>query len=348
MQMPFLRTLLDVFWSRPAPKDTPAERTVALTGFRTIQDPTPSTRVAEPGGPSAAAIFVEQAQRLVSHSAQTAKPVPFANYYPNHSAMNPAQRRWYFYWRGQVRRGQHLPTDAAYVLVYAYELINGVGIKTYQEGFEGLYGLWRNYRNQPILDRSLMGWTEDFALLHGLHPQLAAFRQELAHNWRETYYPNALSEVLLKPGWAKAPLPLVAFLAQVELGSSSFYSSNSALFERYVPLVLGHIDQALIAGSGKGILDHVGPPPAFIGKRHLFSGAIYAETKQEIPVLQAPLYLEHLPLRQFLKTTLRYTEQRLRQVTGYRPMSQPIELPLWFKTQIDAVIKVGQPGGSER
>jgi hypothetical protein len=351
VQKPIFQTLLDVFWGRKggigekAPTQQ-GEKALTQQGEKALTQHgekalTQQSLGQETGRVSQSAqLFVREAERLVSHSVASASPVPLRNYYPNYQAMNPAQRKWYLCWRAQVRKGSYPSTDSAYVLIHAYELINGVGIKSHAKGFEQLRGLWRNYRSQhPILDRSLMGWLEDFALLHGLESELAALRQEVLQSWRESYYPNTLGALLVQQGWSKVPLALVAFWAQVDLQSKRFYQEgHQQLFERYVPLVLDQIDQAFIQGSQQGILGHFGPPAPQMQERPLFSGAIYAEERQKIWVMPAPSFLEHPPLRNFLKSVLAYTEQRLREASGYPPPAQALKVLPWLKAQIDSVI----------
>ena len=57
-------------------------------------------------------IFVKDAQKYKSVEGDVASPASFKHYWPTYRDMNPAQQRWYFYWRTQARRGNYVPTDS--------------------------------------------------------------------------------------------------------------------------------------------------------------------------------------------------------------------------------------------
>ncbi|HRW07958.1 MAG TPA: TerB N-terminal domain-containing protein [Caldilineaceae bacterium] len=113
--------------------------------------------------------FADHAKQLVARTGNKVSPVPFAQYWPTYDKMSPAQQRWYFYWRSELRMGNFLPTDLSYLFVYTYECINLVGFDSSQAAFERLVSFWQHYRAlQPKLDQYLIDWIADFVVIHRL------------------------------------------------------------------------------------------------------------------------------------------------------------------------------------
>src|SRR5690606_27634976 len=82
--------------------------------------------------------FVEQAKKFVNTTERQANPTPFMQYWPTYEAMNSAQRKWYFYWRSQVRHDNYLPTDLSYIFLHVYEVIHLVGFDSAKDAFKYL------------------------------------------------------------------------------------------------------------------------------------------------------------------------------------------------------------------
>lgn len=95
-------------------------------------------------------------------------------YFPTYETLEPRQLRGYFGWRTRARHGHIEPQPQTFLYLYAYELINQIGVSTPQEGFEKLHALWQAGRaGEPGIDRYLRGWLVDYAVYYGLDPQCA-------------------------------------------------------------------------------------------------------------------------------------------------------------------------------
>ena len=105
----------------------------------------------------------------------------FKAYYPTYDAMSDQQLRGYFTWRAQVRRGRIEETSPSFVFVYLYELICGIGVREPLEGFRIMEWVWQGCRPfAPELDRFVNIWLQDYAVYHGLPPELLAPYRTLA------------------------------------------------------------------------------------------------------------------------------------------------------------------------
>ena len=99
----------------------------------------------------------------------------FEQYYPTYQGMSDRQLRGYVTWRTQVRRGSVEPAPVPYAFVYVYELLNGIGVGSCEEGFSALRGFWGAWRSfDAMLDRYMRRWLCDYAVYHGLEVALVA------------------------------------------------------------------------------------------------------------------------------------------------------------------------------
>ena len=97
----------------------------------------------------------------------------FKSYYPTYNAMSDRQLRGYFTWRAAVRAGDVRQSSASFAFVYLYELLCGIGVPDPAEGFRRIESFWKAYRAfAPELDRYVPVWLQDYAVYHGLAPEL--------------------------------------------------------------------------------------------------------------------------------------------------------------------------------
>lgn len=95
--------------------------------------------------------------------------VNFEDYHPTYSLMEDDQLRTYFTWRTKVRKGSIEETCFSYVILYIYELINQIGIKSPMEGYEKLLYLWLEYREiSQQIDEILKKLMKDYIIYYGI------------------------------------------------------------------------------------------------------------------------------------------------------------------------------------
>ena len=99
----------------------------------------------------------------------------FVRYFPTYQSMNDTQLRGYFSWRTKVRRGSIEKTQLSFAFVYIYELLNGIGVSTPEEGFAALQNFRAAYGEiDPQIDRYMRLWMRDYVVYHDLDKSLLA------------------------------------------------------------------------------------------------------------------------------------------------------------------------------
>ena len=120
-----------------------------------------------------------------------AKLIPIMTYWPSFRNFNEAQRKWYFYWRKEVLNCNYIDTEANYIMVFIYELINYTFNDKAAFNISMLERLYTNYHDKhSALAHFLPQWIGDFCY------ELGEF--ELEKKWapRVPNYENADYEFL--------------------------------------------------------------------------------------------------------------------------------------------------------
>ena len=251
--------------------------------------------------------------------------VPFMQYYPSYSDMNKQQKKWYFYWRGQVRKQNYLKTDLSYIFVHVYELLSGYGWKDVQTGYQQLIDLWSSYRiDYPKLDSSLLEWIYDFAYLNNLDYYIPD----------ETNislpYQNIIKDIMIDKHKEEKPLKLsfvlVDALCDYSITRSKFYNDgHQLLMNEAIPRVVSLADAILQKKKNKGILELYGPSRIQKHIHYVFQGAKCVNANKRIDISVKP-YTSSVKLRNYINELVRYTENVLRDLYGFRGRLRNIEL----------------------
>ena len=170
---------------------------------------------------------------------------------PMYAAMSNSQLRTYFTWRSDVRRGVYRDTDKSYVILYVYELLNKIGVRSSDEAFSKLLELWENAGKLncgKYLGEVLPRWLKDFYAFNnvsGEFPDLGGYLKDSKED-------NARkSAIEISRGNYKNKLDFLAENSAYNIKESSFYSEKTA------PLIDGALELVLkeLAGycSAKGI-----------------------------------------------------------------------------------------------
>lgn len=114
-------------------------------------------------------LFYKQGKFMEYFKEDYDSDVIFDKYYPTYSDMTLEQQRAYFGWRTKVRRGEYSPTNLSFMFVYAYELINLIGVQSPQQGYECLKALYDKLGDeQPKLKKYVSEWLYDMVIYYGL------------------------------------------------------------------------------------------------------------------------------------------------------------------------------------
>ncbi|WP_082096593.1 TerB N-terminal domain-containing protein [Paenibacillus wulumuqiensis] len=279
---------------------------------------------------SAEHIFARRAHEMMEHAEEEAEFVPFMSYWPTYESMTWRQKKWYFYWRQEVRQGRYPVTDLSYIFLLCYEVINGAGWQEPVEGHHLLMNLWRSYRQRfSKLDRYLPQWIVDFAQVHELREPLIELLREVPR-----HLPVELADLEWERIWSASPavipFDLLPELIHYDMERSRFYAEvGGEQMREYIPKVLAAVDAFLDKQQGVRLIQLFRPPVYRETERYLFRSAVYDSTRygRTCTIRRLPL-TEHMPLREFLTGIVKLTENELRRHLGFSGrlrISPPVE-----------------------
>lgn len=307
---------------RRAPRAAPPVRSHAsLEDFNLLEKKHgyPATREAN---------FVHQARQWADREGSRAPFQPFMSYWPTYSQMNSAQTEWYFYWRSEVRRKRYPETDLSYIFIYIYELIHGIGWLEPEEGFQLLLELREAYADRhPGLLEYMADWLADFVLVHRLPVPLDVLIISSPAAMRGELFDLALTR-LLEEEKAVLPLEIVLGLSDYNMRRSAFYSSvGKETLDKYIPQVITLVDAYMGKSQGRRLKDAFDPGRSKTVNRYLFHRAVYDPSfhGRTIPFKIIP-YREYKPFRQYVTQLIRCTENKLREMAGFRGRLKEIVL----------------------
>lgn len=295
--------------------------------------------------------FIKQAKQLVNHREPRADHVPFQAYWSTYNDMNRNQKRWYFYWRDQVRHGHYPDTSLSYVFVHVYELINNIGAKNPLDGYKQLRTLWMHYREAyPNLDHYLVDWITDYIIVNRCPIDPLSLYAELPVQESLGYrYADLALHYYLDRSLKELPLFVLDALTDYNIRRSRFYQSRyRVLLESTLQHVLAHLNAYLHQKSGKGIFEKYQPRSTSTIRRKPFRSAVYEGRADEITIAEVYSYSNHKPLRQFLTGVVKYTENALRQREDFSGRLRVPSLKAEVTAVIDQAIKQApQPRAAE-
>ena len=281
--------------------------------------------------------FAQTAERWYSLPGRSAPSVPFFSYVPQYSQLRREQIAFYLWWRDCMRRGEPIPADYSYVLLYVYEMINLSQTLPPEEVQAALLSVWVHYRGTyPQLAPSLSEWICDHALIHHLDPPVCdiSVRADLIANCslKEFYVPGS-GEI----GYVRC---LLAFNSAYEYRKSKFYTEeNKALFDKTVFSVMRMITSD---ADTKSFFDLPSPEESKI-VRDAYTGALCSyRIKRKLEINYASFFRSH-GLRQLVGDVVKHTENHLRAHLGVRSRLGIYALPTAIREKIDSYFAANLP-----
>lgn len=268
-------------------------------------------------GYSSQSQFINDMGRFADKSGEKVPFVPFMTYWPTYDSMDQRQKSWYFYWRTEVRNGNYIDTDLSYIFVHVYELLNEVGWKDAQEGYDKLLALWMQYRERyPKLDRYMFAWLFDFAWLHNLE------YMEPDINNVELPYEQTIKNILIdkhgKDRPLKLSLALIDSLCDYSFTHSKFYKDgHQLLMQEAIPRVIALVDASLIKKENRGILSLYASNRIEQQSHYIFQSAVCQDANKKVNI-SVKAYTSDPKLRGYINEIVRFSENKLREIYGYK------------------------------
>lgn len=99
-------------------------------------------------------------------------------YNPSYEALKNDELRGYFSWRTRVRQGDYHNVNMVFIFIYAYELINNIGVKDPLDGYHKLMELCSAYNFSEHIADKLRGWLVDYIIYYNLDKNLSPYKLE--------------------------------------------------------------------------------------------------------------------------------------------------------------------------
>jgi hypothetical protein len=280
------------------------------------------------------------------------KEVPYSGYTIRRdrdldfNRLEPEQRDYFFWWRGEFRRGNPRKPSGGYLLLYARELILSMGREEPRENFQELLRLWRNYRDEePALDKAFLPWLMDFMVLYKLWDE--AFTEMIPRKGEPA--PLIFRDLILHKRYLEedCPLAFVDFEPMLpdNIRNGSFHQGpQGALLDKALETALRGIDAFLRKNYGMRFLAFFYPPHtepvSCRGFDTLYGVGFSSYTAEYIH------FYGHKPLRDFIAALAAYVEYNLKKQLGFEKKGrEPVMEALW-KDLIDG--ELGFNSGERR
>ena len=254
---------------------------------------------------------------------------PFYSYKPQYSQMTPEQKKYYFYWRDELRRKHFLKTDYSYIYLYVYEILNLPEKIGKEEGLSLLLEVWCAYREElPRLDLNFSVWIQDYCLVYELECPFDSIKNFLfdvinVSSFKEFY----LSDIGRGGNGVSA---MLAYLSDYDWHRGKYASAgNTDMYRMHIEgamrLVFASIfDDEII---GKSDVNKI--------TRTAFPGSLCTHTVKCILEIEYLSVSSSPELRRSITAALKYTENKLRAILGVKSRLAVKDLPDSMRKIID-------------
>lgn len=254
---------------------------------------------------------------------------PFYSYKPQYSQMNTEQKKYYFYWRDEVRRGRYPKTDYSYVYLYAYEILNLPEKISKEDGLRMLCNVWAAYRKDlPRIDVNFAQWVQDYCLVYEMECPFDRLREFLfdvinASSFKEFY----LSDINENSTYSAA---MIAYLSDYDWRRGKYacgehadaYRANiEGAMQRVFALLLA--DERISCTEPKRVT------------RTAFPGSLCTHSVKCILELDYYSVADSSELREIVTAAIKYTENKLRACLGVKSRLAIKHIPDDVKAVID-------------
>ena len=296
-------------------------------------------------------LFVKQGQFMADYEDSYPLPEDFAQPYPTYREMTMEQLRGYFSWRNDIRKGRFSPAPLPFVMMYAFELINLIGVESPEAGFTALGQLREMFPDNEELCRKLQLWQKDMVIRYELPTELIA-------DFPETIHDRLLLDMI---NWEKVSDKVLfdsaAELSQYRMESSRFFQEQPELFMKGFCAAYRALAQFYRDKRKNSLFEKL------FGKMadsvyHLFEGAVYFEQEptattacalSDIQVYTcefgrwSALRFHNRGRCKALGEVFRQVDNLLRELTGYRYRINPGEVgkntTAMLKKALEPVVK---------
>jgi hypothetical protein len=250
------------------------------------------------------------------------RPVPeveFFHPWPKHEHLNPAQLRWFLYWRTLWEQGEVRKTSLSYMMIHIFELLSLEYVQKPEEAVERLIQFYSDFRDiQPKLDVTLVRWIGDLYLKMG-DPDNAIY-------W---YTKGTAGDLYEKLSWYRfggldIPLALLQKVAGVQ--KSQFYKERLPKVEKRIEEMVQSAFRAFYRIEGEHPLDryarYTEDPVVYLFSNTPVHEKIYVDGFRRYEYAGGFV--------RFVKSCLRHAENLLRRAEGKSLLKHEEDVSAYF------------------
>lgn len=297
---------------------------------------------------STAMIFYTQGQFMADFEDDFPEEVGFFQYFPTYQSMTNRQLRAYFTWRARVRSGWLEQTSLSFVHVYAFELLNQIGVDSAQAGYDALYRFWQAYRElDNRVDENLSRWLRDYVIWHDLPPALLSERALSA---------SEQAILTLRSAGTHSAAEVCTAMSQLSsyrLENSRFFKLHSNEMAEVVRRVFLALDDYYDRHRKNGICEKLFGR-VYTSPYDMFHAAVfYRQSAHPDTVYElSPLHRYHCRSGQWTReqfyfhraksaeagALLKQIDYQMRQAYGFASTLKPAEISKTFQSVVDKVL----------
>lgn len=118
---------------------------------------------------SYARLFCRQGEFMKDYTDDYTYTANFEDIFPTYSSLSNERLRGYFTWRTHYRNGEIIPAPLPFIMIYAFELINNIGIASREDGFRRLLKLYNDFgEREKNVSVFVSDWLVDYVIFYRL------------------------------------------------------------------------------------------------------------------------------------------------------------------------------------
>ena len=263
--------------------------------------------------------------------------VPFFSFLPQYYQLNAAQRAYYLYFRDEANAGRYHEAGPSYVLLYIFEIINLPSLIDPKIGVLRLANVWAHYRDKiPALDKSMVAWFADYALLHNVpcpHDILRPFLDDILAKAPMKEFYLAVSEI---PENTETDA-LLLLTSAYKYQNSRYAAEHKSLFYTHIPKVAEAVLRHIFLDGGKSRYKTV------TARRACYTGALWADSSRYELEVEYYSITGTDDLKILMTSVIKYAENKLRSHLAIKSRLAVPALPAEYRTLIDTYFSHALP-----
>jgi len=274
--------------------------------------------------------FMSAAMKLREYTADACPCVPFFSYIPQYSQLTQQQMRFYLYLRSEIEEERYPEAEYSYILLLIYEIINLSEVNGVEYSLEMLTNILIGYKDSH--DRLLLqlsDWLCDFCLINRCVPPREKIEPILPELIRAAEFPEFY---ICLYGNNMSAESVIRYSASYDYSKSRYaQGNNKKLYDRVMNGVIEYVM------SSDSVADQFKRAVSvnFKMTRDSYVGALCTpKIKRRIIIEFQSLSRSH-ELRLLVSDILKYTENRLRALGGYKSKLAVGKLPDDVKNAAD-------------